>query len=187
MCHEKWGQYHSLADVLVHALYTMIRNMKKERFHAYYHDIILSLLPLVVYSWYAMNSTKSAAWCMFYKNTRINMQIQLQSRQREKCRKWCKRNRTKWSLTCTLATRRGHHSCNLCWFDVQILLQPSVNQSMNTDATTIASNYKWSSRKGVQTSKAFAPGVLSLTLGGEIRQPTYTCPNPPFPSFLSSL
>jgi len=59
MCHEKWGQYHSLADVLVHALYTMIRNMKKERFHAYYHDIILSLLPLVVYSWYAMNSTKS--------------------------------------------------------------------------------------------------------------------------------
>ena len=68
MCHEKWGQYRSLANELVHALYMMIRNME-ERLHAYYHDIILSLLPLVVYSWYAMNSTKSAAGCMFYKNT----------------------------------------------------------------------------------------------------------------------
>jgi len=59
MCHEKWGQYRSLANELVHALYMMIRNMKEERLHAYYHDIILSLLPLEVYSWYSMNSTKS--------------------------------------------------------------------------------------------------------------------------------
>jgi hypothetical protein len=49
---------------------------------SYYHDIILSLLPLVVYSWYAMNSAEGAAGCMFYKNTRVNMQIQSHAKEK---------------------------------------------------------------------------------------------------------
>lgn len=38
----------------------------------HYHDIVLRLLPFVVYSWHAMNPAKSAARWMFYTN-KVNM------------------------------------------------------------------------------------------------------------------
>jgi hypothetical protein len=42
------------SGMCVHSQYTTVLS-------AQYHDIILSQLPFVVYSWYAMNSAKSAA------------------------------------------------------------------------------------------------------------------------------
>lgn len=37
------------------------------------------------------------------------------------------------------------------------------------------------------TSRAPGPVVRSLGFIGDTRRPTYTCPNPPFPNFLSIL
>jgi hypothetical protein len=63
---------------------SMLGNMKGQSLHAYYHDIILSLLPFVVYSWHAMNSTKSAAVWMFNIDTKVTSKFQLQSCQKGK-------------------------------------------------------------------------------------------------------
>jgi hypothetical protein len=37
--------------------------------------------------------------------------------------------------TCKLATHKELHSCNLCWFDVQISAQPDRYRGMKIDVT----------------------------------------------------
>jgi hypothetical protein len=147
------------------------------------HDVKLSLLSFVVYPWDTMVPTKSAAKGT-HKQHRLNVPQEI-TRTIKYYVNWKDINNS--ILTCKLATHKELQSCNLCWIGVQISVQPNKYRSMKIDGTTFFPVPTLINYGDIVTSKAFEPGLRSLRRGAEIRRPTYTCPNPPFPSFLSSL
>ena len=86
-------------------------------------------------------------------------------------------------LTYTLATHTGDQSCNLYYSGVQISKQP-VYRKFSVIELSSYRKKNFVGKKNIFTSNAFGP-VLSVP---PFRfRPIYTCPNPPFPSFLSSI
>ena len=103
------------------------------RFIAQYHDVKLSLLSFVVYPWDTMVSTESAA-----KGTHKQDQLNVPQEITRTIKDYTDRKGINNSvLTCKLATHKELHSCNLCWFDVQISVQPDKYRSMKIDGTTL--------------------------------------------------
>jgi hypothetical protein len=177
-------------------LYSLTKGKKNNMLH--YHDIILCLLPFVVYSWHAMNPAKSAARWMF-SDTKLICILQMpvamtmytQKRGQEANCIHVKQVADAKKIEHLLVNLPLIRSSIIAAFACSVfkfycnLMERKQEYKANYD--NLNYQYKKASRDDKLTSKAFAPGVLSLRLGADVRRPTYTCPKPPFPSFLSSL
>lgn len=149
----------------------------------HYHNIVIPLAPFVVDSRNTMNTTEGATHVITMK---ISQHLCLESISAKPTSSYTPNHKIMYPLTCKPATHKEAHGCILYCSYAQTLTPPIIQkQKIYSPLLILPTGDNSSFPSGLVEKSSItstAPGPLA-----EMRRPTYTWPNPPFPSFLSTL